>query len=135
MFVVSAELFVGSLALVPCVLGLAVVVGLAVLLLLLVRPVLAKTRAQDVPAALVGLSQIIASLSCFLPWGKWRPPAQDSPVSTEQREVVQPGRSSSSTTTITEYLMVVRPCQSERNGFAAQLSALSHEHEGEVDGV
>lgn len=135
MLAVSAEPFVGSLALVPCVLGLAVVAGLTVLLVLLVRPVLAKTQAQDVPAALVGLSQIIASLSCLLPWGKWRPPAEGSPASASDREVVQPGRSASATTTIAEYLMVVRPCQPERDACVAQLSALSHEREGEVDGA
>lgn len=45
---------------------LAVLVGLAVWL------VLRKVRAEDVPAALAGLSQVIGAMSCFTPWSKWR---------------------------------------------------------------
>ncbi|GGN39229.1 hypothetical protein GCM10012285_16080 [Streptomyces kronopolitis] len=134
-FVVSAELFVGSLALMPFVLGLVTVAVLAVLLLFLVRPVLTKTRDEDVPAALVALSQIIASLSCLLPWGKWRPSAQD-PAAAAQREVSEPGRSATSTATIvTENLMVVRPRASEGTSITAQLSVAPQDREGGVGSV
>jgi len=130
--VVSAELIVGSLALMSIVLGLAAVAALAVLLVFVVRPVLAKTRDEDVPAVLAGLNQVVASLSCFLPWGKWRPPAQGSAVPAGQHEMSQPGPVATSTATIvTENLMVVRPRGSEGNSVTAQLFGAIQDREGE----
>ncbi|WP_327350265.1 hypothetical protein [Streptomyces sp. NBC_01304] len=70
MYVLSAGLFSGSLIYVVCVIALVVV--LAALVAWVIRAVLDKTQAEDVPDVLVGLSQVIGALSCFLPWGKWR---------------------------------------------------------------
>ncbi|MEU9241336.1 hypothetical protein [Streptomyces sp. NPDC048385] len=70
MHVFMAELLAGSTPLVMCLTVL--MIALALLLLLIVRPVVKKTRPEDVPTTLFGLGYVMASLSAYLPWGKWR---------------------------------------------------------------
>ncbi|MES4833678.1 hypothetical protein ABVB25_42205, partial [Streptomyces anthocyanicus] len=65
-----AELLAGSTPLVLCL--TVRMIALALLLLLIVRPVVKKTRPEDVPATLFGLGYVMACLSAYLPWGKWR---------------------------------------------------------------
>ncbi|WP_165396580.1 hypothetical protein [Streptomyces sp. F001] len=58
-----------------------VVVMLAALAAWTIRAVLKKSRAEDVPEVLLGLSHVVGALSCFLPWGKWRNVPGQVPVS------------------------------------------------------
>lgn len=45
---------------------------LVVVVLTVARRVVDKARPEDLPAILVGLGEVVASLACFLPWGKTR---------------------------------------------------------------
>ncbi|MFF0766937.1 hypothetical protein ACFYWH_44280 [Streptomyces sp. NPDC003737] len=81
MYVLSADPFPGSLIYVMCVIVLVVV--LAALVAWVIRAVLDKAQAEDVPDVLTGLSQVIGALSCFLPWGKWRNIAGEAPSAGE----------------------------------------------------
>ncbi|MFI6125348.1 hypothetical protein ACIBCU_37495 [Streptomyces sp. NPDC051064] len=45
---------------------------LATLVFVIVRRVVDKARPEDLPAVLTGLGEVVASLACFLPWGKTR---------------------------------------------------------------
>ncbi|MER6441315.1 hypothetical protein ABT275_33775 [Streptomyces sp. NPDC001185] len=106
MQVVSAALSaVGSLSF---VLGLVVLVVVFAVLLFVVRPVVKKTRAEDVPATLVGLSHVIAALASFLPWS-----GRPSPARTPEAHGAdgQPGGAAPTSPTIitTDRLTVMRP--------------------------
>jgi hypothetical protein len=115
----AAGLLTGSLPYVA-MFGFIVVV-LAVLVAWTVRAVLKKSRSEDVPEVLVGLSQVLGSLSCFLPWGKWRnlgrQPLNDGPC---------PGAGDpagpSPTITIAAGQLAVSPTPAERRR-AVELSA------------
>jgi hypothetical protein len=66
-----------------CVVITALVL-LAVVVLLITRRVVDKARPEDLPAVLAGLGDVVASLACFLPWGKARenPPTEPVPPQT-----------------------------------------------------
>lgn len=78
MQILSAGPPVNSLAYVLC-LGVIVAVVVA-LVAWTIGAVLKKARPEDVPEVLVGLSQVIGALSCFLPWGRWRNVPRDPPA-------------------------------------------------------
>jgi hypothetical protein len=107
--VVSAALSaVGSLTF---VLGVVVLAVALAVLLIVVRPVVKKTRAEDVPATLVGLSHVIAALSAFLPWNKQRLPAQTAEAPAALSPDGQPGGGTpvSSTIITADRWTVMRP--------------------------
>ncbi|MGW5931891.1 hypothetical protein ACWF2L_37490 [Streptomyces anulatus] len=64
---------------------IAALVLLAVVVLLITQRVVDKARPEDLPAVLAGLGDVVASLACFLPWGKTRekPPTEPVPVQTD----------------------------------------------------
>ncbi|MFF1378852.1 hypothetical protein [Streptomyces sp. NPDC058308] len=51
---------------------LGALVLLSVLVLAITRRVVDKARPEDLPEILHGLGHVLASLACFLPWGKTR---------------------------------------------------------------
>lgn len=54
------------------VLVLGALVVLSVLVLSVMRRVIDKAHPEDLPEILNGLGRVLASLACFLPWGKTR---------------------------------------------------------------
>lgn len=60
--------------------GLAAIVALAILATIIVRSVVAKARAEDLPEVLTGLSQVLEATAGFLPWRAWRNDPEDIPA-------------------------------------------------------
>lgn len=71
------------------VLVLGALVVLSILVLSITRRVIDKAHPEDLPEILNGLGQVLASLACFLPWGKTRENAAPEP-SRPQGELVPP---------------------------------------------
>ena len=68
--------------------GLAAIVALAILATIIVRSVVTKARAEDLPEVLTGLSQVLEATAGFLPWRAWRndldiPPAAQAHILSE----------------------------------------------------
>ncbi|MFH8753671.1 hypothetical protein ACH4GK_37995 [Streptomyces rimosus] len=110
----------------PYALGVvALVLVLALLVAWTIRAVLKEARAQDVPAVLCGLSQVIGALSCLLPWGKWRNVPGETPTPSPPTLPGQhpaPGTTASPTISIsTNQLAVVRPTVPEQRDETAGL--------------
>ncbi|WP_327286621.1 hypothetical protein [Streptomyces sp. NBC_01205] len=125
MKVLSAGLLASSLSWAVGITALVAV--LAALVAWIIRPVVKKTRSEDVPAALVGLSCIIGALSCFLPWGKWRNvPGQAPVLPAVSAADGQPGATTATAPTISinaGQLAVLQPLLPQRDGGAGQLPA------------
>ncbi|MCX5115429.1 hypothetical protein OOK13_44835 [Streptomyces sp. NBC_00378] len=70
-----------------------VITALAILViavLAIARRVVDKSRPEDLPAVLAGLGDVVASLACFLPWGKTRENPPSEPALPQGGEVLPP---------------------------------------------
>ncbi|WP_330346692.1 hypothetical protein OG858_47140 (plasmid) [Streptomyces europaeiscabiei] len=108
-------------------LGLVMLVVVLALVLFVVRPVVKKTRAEDVPATLVGLGHVIEALSSFVPWNSRRSSTQASKAPAALSANDQPGgvRPMSPTIITTDRLTVLRSFGLQEDSRIEQLPAAS----------